>query len=226
MKKIIFITLFIALAYQFVLAQEKQSFKRFNYGVDASLIIFPINLFDKNTCIFGIHPTLNYNLNNRFFLQTGIGLENGRYENFENYFVNGNTENLNYIQEYLRFGIPVALGFHHNLFNNKFNLNTKIGVIYNSNLSYYDYVSVSNAPFLNHEIYPKPNLIKLLSWARLALYYSIGIEKKIVNNQSVGFSCFLLILHQNQIVHYMWQSDNVSRFQIGVKLTYKFNCNE
>lgn len=226
MKKAILIIQILVLSLTLVFAQEVKPRKKINFGIDASLIIFPVNVFDKNTCVYGLHPTVYYNLNEHFFLQTGIGLENGKYNYYESFVVNNITENIDYIQEYLRFGIPVTLGFQHNLFNDKFNLNTKIGVVYNMNLCYYDYVHVSNAPYLNHETYFHPNLKESLSWARFALYYSIGIEKYIVNKHSIGFSYFLLILHQHQIVRYLWQYDYPSRFQTGIKLTYKFNCNE
>ncbi|MDD2634252.1 MAG: hypothetical protein PHW82_01995 [Bacteroidales bacterium] len=225
-KQTVLAALVVVFAMNFLFAQKTPSFKRFNYGVDASLIIFPVNVFDKNTFVYGLHSNIYYNLNKYFYLHSGIGLENGRYEYFENYDVNGNTESLDYIREYLRFGIPVSIGFQHNLFNDKFNLNTQIGVVYNLNLTYYEYVRVSNVPSLNHELNLQPKLIDPLGWARLALYYSIGIEKHISNNQSIGFSCFLLALHQYQIVRYGWQFEDVSRFQTGIRLTYKFGCNK
>ncbi len=224
MKKIIFITLFIALGYQFILAQETQSFKRFNYGVEVSLIAYPLNVFEKNSFIYGIHPSVYYNLNEHFFLQSGLGLENCKYENLEEYELNGNLESLYYIRKYIRISIPVIIGYRHGFKKSHFMLNSKLGAIYNSNLTYYDFVNSSNPMVLSQETYyHHPNILRLLSFARFSLLYSIGLERKINNKHVVGFSLYFLLLHQNQIIRHLWQSNWSSRYQTGIRLNYKFN---
>lgn len=91
MKKLIITSKLLLIGLSVVFAQETLSLKKFNYGLDLSLITHPINVFDKTVTQYGIRPSVYYNLNQHFFLQTGIGVENCKYENFEKYELNGNV---------------------------------------------------------------------------------------------------------------------------------------
>lgn len=223
MKKLIITSKLLLIGLSVVFAQETLSLKKFNYGLDLSLITHPINVFDKTVTQYGIRPTVYYNLNQHFFLQTGIGVENCKYENFEKYELNGNVENLDYIRKYVRFGIPLLVGYQNNFSNSDFGYNIKLGVLYNVDLIYYAYVNSSITSVSSGEAYYKPSLSKSLSLARLAFDTSVGLSYDISQNHSLGLSFYFLILHKNQIVRHLWQQNWGSRYQTGLRIAYKFN---
>lgn len=223
MKKLIITSKLLLIGLSVVFAQETLSLKKFNYGLDLSLITHPINVFDKTVTQYGIRPSVYYNLNQHFFLQTGIGVENCKYENFEKYELNGNVENLDYIRKYVRFGIPLLVGYQNNFSNSDSGYNIKLGVLYNVDLIYYAYVNSSITSVSSGEAYYKPSLSKSLSLARLAFDTSVGLSYDISQNHSLGLSFYFLILHKNQIVRHLWQQNWGSRYQTGLRIAYKFN---
>ncbi len=223
MKKIFITIQLLLIGLSFIFAQDVSSVKKFNYGFSLSLITYPLNVFDKNLTLYGIHPNICYNINKHFFIESGIGLENCNYHYSENYLLNGNLESLEYNQKNIRIGVPISFGYQTKLFEKNINFITQLGVIYCFNMIYYDYVNSSYAPNMNSETYYHVSLKKALSSARFAPYCTLGLEKNIYKKLCLGISVYFLILHENQIVHYIWQSDWPSRYQTGIKLNLKFN---
>ncbi len=139
MKKILITYLIIAFIPLTIFSQEqtgksdstKKEFKRYNYGIDFSIIKLPDigELSKKNTKpAYGINGIINYNFNKKISLTSGLGfykIEDYYYEKEYNYY-----QHVSYKEKdnFYSFNIPLMIQYQKPFKNTKFEYFVKAGI--------------------------------------------------------------------------------------------------
>ncbi|MDD2636200.1 MAG: hypothetical protein PHW82_11975 [Bacteroidales bacterium] len=237
MRKTILTIQILLLGFTLIFAQETQTIKRFNYGVDAfALFDFAATGKSINTTTsefklkpisyvqYGMNLNIYYNFNEKLFLQTGVGNVMCKWKEETLYFPPNNSDSSlyakTYIAKYFYLDIPLSVGYNITKLSDNTILNCAFGAKISFINTYYYYLGVEeyNGSIVGNETKNSfKDFFKGLGYSSFPVFFSIGVERDYFpKNISAGLS----LLFQTRTLNAVIPVDK--NYQIGLVFNIKF----